>query len=96
MMKTGDTKVPIDRIPALASALEIDECRFLMIAIGEYHPKVHEVLVDVLGLPLSEAEIGFLTLYRIRSISGEIEISEPFSLALEGLLELAAVARFEK
>ena len=92
MMKTGDTRVPLNRIPALAASLDIDEREFLMLAIEEYHPGVHEVLVDVLGLPLSDAEIGILTMYRFGSIRGEIEVSEPFRQALEGLIELAAVA----
>ena len=56
MLKTGETRVPLDRIPALSQTLGMDERLFLMIAIEEYHPGVHEVLVDVLGLPLPSSK----------------------------------------
>lgn len=38
MMKTGETRVPLDRIPALAQTLGMDEQDFLILAIQEYHP----------------------------------------------------------
>ncbi len=93
MLKTGETRVPLDRIPSLAQTLGMDERLFLMIAIEEYHPGVHEVLVDVLGLPLSDAELGILTMFRMASIRDEIEVQGPFKKTLEGLLALAAMAR---
>ena len=93
MLKTGETRVPLDRIPSLAQTLGMDERLFLMIAIEEYHPGVHEVLVDVLGLPLSDAELGILTMFRMASMRDEIEAEGPFKQALEGLLALAAMAR---
>jgi hypothetical protein len=90
MMKTGETRVPLERI--LARALDIDERHFLIIAIQEYHPGVHEVLVDVLGLPLSDAELGILTMYRMASLRGDIELAGPFNDALKALLDLAGKA----
>lgn len=92
MLKAGETRVPLDRIPSLSQTLGIDERLFLMIAIEEYHPGVHEVLVDVLGLPLSDAELGILTMFRMASMRDEIEVEGPFKKALEGLLALAAMA----
>ena len=91
MLKSGDTRVPLNRIPALAQVLGMDEREFLILAIQEYHPGVHEVLVEVLGLPLSDAELGILTMFRMAAIRGEIEIEGPFRKALEGLLELSAL-----
>ena len=93
MLKTGETRVPLDRIPSLAQTLGMDERLFLMVAIEEYHPGVDEVLVDVLGLPLSDAELGILTMFRMASMRDEIEVEGPFKQALEGLLALAAIAR---
>ena len=92
MMKTGETRIPLNRIPALAQALGMNEQEFLMLAIQEYHPGVHEVLFDVLGLPLSEAELAILTMFRMATLRGEIEVEGPFKQALEGLLELSAMA----
>ena len=93
MMKTGETRVPLDRIPKLAQTLSMDEQDFLILAIQEYHPGVHEVLVEVLGLPLSDAELGILTMFRMASLRGEIEVKDPLKKTLEGLLELSAMAK---
>lgn len=57
------------------------------------HPGVHEVLVDVLGLPLSDAELGILTMFRMVSLRGEIEVKGPLKQSLEALLDLSAMAK---
>lgn len=77
MLKSGETRVPLERIPALATTLGMDERQFLMVAIEEYHPGVHEVLVEVLGVPLSDAELGIITMFRMASLRGEIEVVRP-------------------
>lgn len=92
MLKSGEMRVPLERIPALSRALGMDEREFLLVAIEEYHPGVHEVLVETLGLPLSDAELGILTMFRMASMRGAIEIEGPFKRVLEGLLELSAMA----
>jgi hypothetical protein len=73
----------------------MDERDFLIIAIEEYHPGVHEVLVETLGIPLTEAETGILTMFRMATLRNDVEISEPFLRALQGLLDLAAITRIE-
>lgn len=93
MLKTGETRVPLERIPALATTLGLDERHFLLVAIEEYHPGVYEVLIDVLGLPLSDAELGIVTMFRMASMRGEIEVAGPFRATLEGVLALAAMAQ---
>lgn len=93
MLKTGETRVPLDRIPALAQTLGIDQAEFLLIAIEEYHSGIYEVLCDVLGLPFSDAEQGLVVLFRMASLRGDIELEGPFKKALEGLLELAEMAK---
>jgi hypothetical protein len=92
MLKSGETRVPLNRTPALAQTLGMDERDFLILAIQEYHPGVHEVLVEVLGLPLSDAELGIVAMFRMACMRGEIEIEGPFRAALESLLDLAAMA----
>lgn len=92
MLKTGEMRVPLERIPALARTLGMDERELLLSAIEEYHAGVYEVLVETLGLPMSDAELGILTMFRMASMRGNIELTEPFTQALEGLLEMAAMA----
>lgn len=92
MMKTGECRVPLDRIPALAKTLGMDERKFLILAIHEYHPGIHEVLVETLGLPLTDAELGIITMFRMAHMRGDVELSEPFKKVLDGLLEIATFA----
>ncbi len=47
MMEQGLTKVPLDRIPALSQTLGLDQTRFLLVAVEEYHTGVYEVLCDL-------------------------------------------------
>lgn len=95
MMKQGLTKVPLDRIPALSQALGLDQTRFLLVAVEEYHAGVYEVLCDTLGLPFSDAEQGLVVLFRMASLRNEIELDGPFRKALEGLLDLAEAANMQ-
>ncbi len=95
MMKQGLTRVPLARIPALAQTLELDQAKFLLVAIKEYHEGVHDVLCDTLGLPLSASEQKLIAMFRIANLRQEIKLDGPFLNALEGLLELAELARTE-
>ena len=92
MMKNGLTKVPLARVPALAQVLGIDQSQFLDSALAEYHPEVHEVFTEVLGLPLEPDEEELLCLYRIANINGNIRLEGPLRDAVANLFELACWA----
>ena len=92
MMKSGLTKVPLARIPALAGTLEIDQTEFLDCALAEYHPEVHEVLTDVLGLPLTPEEEELLSIFRLANLDENIEVKGPLRDTLKGLFDLASWA----
>lgn len=89
-MASGELRVPLEQIQALAHILGLDERKFLIIAIQEYYPGVQEVLVETLGLPMSDAELGIALMFRMASLRGNIETEAPFRTALEALLELTA------
>ena len=63
MMKSGETKVPVQRIPALARALDISPGVFINIALQEYHPELHTVLSAHYGIGLSRPEQVLLEVY---------------------------------
>ena len=90
MIKQGITRVPIDRIPALAQTLGIDQATLLLTAIKEYHRGAFDLLCDTLGLPFTKAEMELVVMFRMATMSDEIELDGSFRKALEGLLELAA------
>lgn len=60
MMKTGETKVPIGRIPGLAAALDLRAFDFIKIAMMDYHPEVGEILTKTLGAEITENEAALL------------------------------------
>jgi transcriptional regulator with XRE-family HTH domain len=92
MMKLGLTKVPLTRIPGLAGALGVDRTVFLEIALAEYHPEVHEILTEVLGLPLDPDEEDLVALFRMANLDGNIRLEGALKIAVENLFELARQA----
>src|SRR6056297_1733598 len=48
LLKTGECKVPISRIPALAKALDVDGHLSVKIALREYQPESWMVLDDLM------------------------------------------------
>lgn len=49
MMKKGLTRVPIDRVPALAKSLGVDPAKFMRLVLAEYQPAILEAIEGVLG-----------------------------------------------
>jgi len=90
MMKTGESKVPISRIPALAAALGTDVRAFLEIAMHEYHPEIWHTLREHYAPLLSEPERQLVELYQLASLGTEIPWSGELEEALHGVFLLAA------
>lgn len=55
MYKSGATRVPLNRINSLASALNVDGWFLLRLALLEYYPEVHSVLEALLPSPVLTA-----------------------------------------
>ena len=56
MIKLGDSKLPIVRIPKLAKALNIDPALLLEKTYTEYDPDTYSAIVDILGKPVTAVE----------------------------------------
>jgi transcriptional regulator with XRE-family HTH domain len=89
-LKSGEARVPLDRIPALAKVLEMDERQFLMTALEDYHPVVHAALLKALKAPLSDAEIGLVMMLRMLGVQAGAEDKSPLHQALKGISALLA------
>ena len=74
MMKLGNCKVPIERIPALAKACGVPSLPFIKVALQEYHPELLEVLETVAGGYLTANEVEWLSIYRGRAKRGEFDV----------------------
>lgn len=73
MIKQGQTKMPLARIPQMARALDVDPVEFFRLAMAEYMPELLRICDDIYGNPqLSEAEAALLQ--RLRSRLGEREL----------------------
>lgn len=69
MIKGGSIKVPLDRVPGLARALNSDAAFLLGLALEQTVGETQaHVIVDVLGAPVSANELEWLA--ELRSASG--------------------------
>lgn len=59
MLKKGEMKLPLDRIPDLAKACHVDPTFVFRLAMEEYHPAIWEVLVNTIGMPLGFVSYGW-------------------------------------
>jgi len=82
MMKQGQSRVPIERIPALASATHVDSAYFLRLAMEEYHPAAYAVIVDTIGEPLTENERDVLICYRLIAPNNELQMTPMVTTAV--------------
>lgn len=82
MMKTGECKVPISRIPALAKALDVDREEFVKIALREYQPEIWMVIEDLMRPRFTEFERELLGSYHY--ICGDTEL--PWDEAIQSLV----------
>ena len=89
MMANGLTQVPLHRIPALSDALEVPCSEFLFTALEEYYPEVHQVLTDILALPLDPDEEELVCLYRFAALDGRIPVEGAVGAQIAKILEEA-------
>lgn len=92
MLKLGQTKVPLDRIPALAHACDVDPAEFLEIAMQEYHPEIWNVLHGIFGPPLSPNEERLLMLLQLADMEGDFAWSDGLERAVAAVLDLGRPA----
>jgi transcriptional regulator with XRE-family HTH domain len=90
MIKTGESKVPISRIPALAAALGTDVRAFIEIAMHEYHPEIWHTLREHYAPLLSEPEEKLVELYQLAALGVDISWSGELEDTLHGVFSLAA------
>ena len=82
MMKSGECKVPISRIPALAKTLDVDCEQFVKIAMREYHPEIWIVIEEVMDNRFTEFERELLG--SLEFICGRAEL--PWDEATQSLM----------
>lgn len=89
MIKDGISKLPINRVPAMAKALNVDPIHLLRITMREYMPETWAVIESVLGGRLiTKAEIALLNSTRKASRNLDLDFTEPeIASAIQRTLE---------
>lgn len=65
MLKQGNAKLALDRVPTLAEALDTDPAHLMRLALEQtYGAKMLRVFVDLLGEPVTANEKAWLELIR--------------------------------
>ncbi|MEQ9261200.1 MAG: helix-turn-helix transcriptional regulator [Roseovarius sp.] len=61
MLKNGSTKLPLDRVPSLARALECDPAYLLRLTLEQVvGDTAAHALVEIMGTPVTSNELGWL------------------------------------
>lgn len=65
MFKQGKTKVPLNKVKVIATALEVDAIYLLKLVMKEYTPETWDVIMDIIGSPvLTESELQIINVVR--------------------------------
>ncbi len=65
MLKTGKTKVPLNRVPALADTLEVPPQQLLLLCLRGYEPELMAILEEVFpGILLSPKAVELFRRYK--------------------------------
>jgi len=60
MFKTGVTRVPLDKVPALAHAVDADPAYLVNLWLEDYAPELKRVVDENAGMPLSRTERSWI------------------------------------
>jgi transcriptional regulator with XRE-family HTH domain len=69
MIKRGEVKPPLEKVPALAKALSVDPALLMKFVLQDHHSELFEALVDTLGLLATKEEIELLQF--VRSVTND-------------------------
>lgn len=84
MLKTGSTKVPINKVGLLAKALGVDPRHLLRMTMVEYMPETWEVIEEILGSDFTVSDDEMKIIYVIREAGGGLvpDMSRPGAMTL--------------
>lgn len=85
-LKVGKSKIPLDRVPSLAKALECDPAWFMRLALEQAVGKTAaKAIKDIFGTPVSENERGWLEELRDASGNTDPRLTARTRSALRGI-----------
>ncbi len=85
-LKNGRNKVPLDRVPSLAKALEVDPAYLMRLALDQaVGATAARAITDIFGTPTTENEGGWLAEIRDASDNSDPRLTARSRTALRGI-----------
>ncbi|SUZ32417.1 hypothetical protein ROE7235_02175 [Roseibaca ekhonensis] len=86
LLKSGRNKVPLDRVPSLARALEVDPAYLMRMALDQaVGATAAKAIIDIFGTPATANEIGWLMEVRDASDNTDPRLTARSRAALRGI-----------
>ncbi|HHX90002.1 MAG TPA: helix-turn-helix transcriptional regulator [Paracoccus sp.] len=86
MLKSGKNKLPLDRVPSLAKALEVDPAMLMRLALDQsIGATASKAITDIFGTPVTENERGWLTEIRDASDNSDPRLTGRTRAALRAI-----------
>ncbi|GGE28321.1 hypothetical protein SAMN05421774_11816 [Gemmobacter megaterium] len=86
MLKSGKNKVPLDRVPSLAKALEVDPAYLMRLALDQaVGATAAKAITEIFGTPATENERGWLTELREASDNSDPRLTARSRTALRAI-----------
>jgi hypothetical protein len=85
MIKTGSAKLPLDRVPALAKALDVDAAYLFMMAVEQHDPTLARVIRDIFGTATTKNEVTWLEEIRDASEHTDPTLTSKARKAIRGI-----------
>jgi hypothetical protein len=85
MIKSGAAKLPLDRVPALAKALESDPAHLFLLAIEQQDSALGIAIADVFGTAVTKNEITWLNEIREASDHRDPSLTRKAQQAIRGI-----------
>lgn len=85
-LKNGRNKVPLDRVPSLAKALEVDPAYLMRLALDQaVGATAAKAIIEIFGTPATENERGWLNELRDASDNTDPRLTARSRAALRGI-----------
>jgi transcriptional regulator with XRE-family HTH domain len=85
-LKNGRNKVPLDRVPSLAKALEVDPAMLMRLALDQAVGATSaKAITEIFGTPVTENERGWLMEIREASDNADPRLTGRSRAALRGI-----------
>lgn len=89
MFKRGETKIPLEKIPVLAKALNVDPAYLFKLAIQQYWPNIGSAIAEIFGTVLTRSETKLIELVRQVAEGAEVEMTREFEREIKAAVKNA-------